>query len=55
MWLGKLMERINGYSILLINKIEIEPYNAQETKYKGITYTLKSINKIIQKEIIIYK
>ena len=38
-----------------MDKIEIAPYNAQETKDKGITYTLKSINKIIQKEIMISK
>ena len=47
--------RINFHSILLMDKIEITPDNAQEAEAKGITYTLKSINKIIQKEIMISK
>ena len=57
MWPGKFMDTsgIKGFNILPRDSVKTSPDCAEETKDKGVTYTLKVFNKMPYKQLILYQ
>ena len=55
MWSGKSTEIyvIKGYNIILTGDTKIPVGNTEETKYKGVTATLKLLNKTAYNGLIL--
>ena len=57
MWSGKCMAiyEIKRCNILIMGNVKTPEKDVDETKYKGLTYMMKLLNKMAYKKLIIYQ